>query len=99
MKTLNYGEIPNDLTIDEPYRMELIANDEQIAVDAINQGIDAHLEAVSFNDHGVNGNKRRIDICDSKSMRCFLRRLVESGNDDAQDLASCIMTTLDFEWI
>lgn len=100
MQTLNYGEVPADLTIDEPYKMELVASDETLVCEIINQGIDSHLEAVSFDDHGiVDGNKRHIEIKDSKSMRCFLRRCMESENEDMQDLASCIMQTLDYEWV
>lgn len=58
------------------------------------QGIDSHLEAVFIKQ---TGNK--IEILDSKSMRCFLRRCMESGVENAQDLASCIMFTLNYEWI
>ena len=103
MITLNHGEIPADLKIDEPYSMWLTAPDEAFVCEIINQGIDGHLEAVFFDDHGVEkqygAGKRHIAIRDSKSMRCFLRRLLENGSEDAADLASCIMETLEYEWI
>jgi len=99
MKTLNYGEVPANLTIDEPYSMMLTASDETLVCEIINQGIDSHLEAVFFDDHGIRGNKRCIDIRDSASMRCFLRRLMETDNENANDLASCIMQTLEYEWV
>ena len=99
MQTLTYGNIPTDLTIDEPYPIELHASDEQIVVAIVNQGIDAHLEAVFIDDHGIRNGKRCIDIKDSKSMRCFLRRCMESDDEETQDFASCIMQTLGYEWI
>ncbi|KKM76666.1 hypothetical protein LCGC14_1377900 [marine sediment metagenome] len=103
MKRLNHGEIPPDLEIDEPYDMWLTAADDELVCGIINQGIDAHLEAVCADDHGLEskdgGNKHHISITDSKSMRCFLRRLMENGSENATDLASCIMETLGIEWI
>jgi hypothetical protein len=99
-KTLSYGEIPDDLTIDKPYPMGLNATDEALVCSIINQGIDSHLEAVFFEDHGIRKGKRHIDIVPKLecSMRCFLRRLVEHS-DEGFDLASCIMTTLGYEWV
>lgn len=99
MKTLTYGEIPDDLTIDEPYSMWLVKRDETIVCEIINQGIDSHLEAVFADDHGIKDGKHHISIRDSKSMRCFLRRCMESGNEDAETLASDIMQTLNIEWV
>jgi len=99
MKTLNYGEVPANLKIDEPYSMMLTASDETLVCEIINQGIDSHLEAVLFDDKGIRDGKRCIDIRDSDSMRCFLRRLIETDNEDANDLASCIMQTLEYEWV
>lgn len=99
MITLNYSEVPADLKIDEPYSMELTASDESDVCGIINQGIDSHLEAVFFDDHGVKNGKRCIDIKDSKSMRCFLRRCMEGKNENLHDLASCIMYTLGYEWL
>ncbi len=99
MKSLNYGEIPADLTIDEPYDIGCNASDETIVAGIVNQGIDSHLEAVHTNDRGLKDNHHHIEIADSASMRCFLRRCVESGDDETMDLASSIMTTLGYEWV
>lgn len=105
MKTLTYGKVPPDLTIDEPYKIEANAADEKIIVQIVNQGIDAHLEAVHTTDHGIHAGKHHITIDDSASMRCFLRRCVEHGipqDDETEgpsDLAACIMSTLDYEWV
>ena len=94
MKTLNYGTIPPDVTIDEPYKMVLNHNDLEVVANIVNQGIDPHLEAVHTTQDG-----NTIHIVDTQSMRCFLRRCMESNNEDAQDLASSIMQTLNYEWI
>jgi len=95
MKSLTYGTIPEDLEISEPYRMDLNSNDFDAAAAIVNQGIDSHLEAVFTKQDGSV-----IHIQDSASMRCFLRRCVEDGLDsNACNLASSIMSTLDYEWI
>ena len=110
MKMLDYGTVPSDLEISEPYDMWLTSEDELLVCKIINQGIDSHLEAVYFNDLGVKDHKRHLQITDSKSMRCFLRRLCEHDNygsesesddgaSESSDLASCIMSTLGYEWV
>ncbi len=103
MTTLDYGEIPTDLTIDKPYDMWLNAPDETVICAAINQGIDSCLEAVHFDDHGRDdphgAPQRHITIRDSASMRRLLCRLMESCDDNANDLAADIMGTLGYEWI
>ena len=94
MTTIAYGTLPDDLTIDEPYPMRLMGDDLAIVAEIVNQGIDSHLEAIRTTQNG-----RNITILDTPSMRCFLRRCAESDNDGAMELASCIMTTLNYEWI
>lgn len=94
MISLTYGEVPSDLAIDGPYRMELNRTDFDTVQDIVNQGIDSHLEAVC-----TSQKENIIWILDAASMRCFLRRCIESDNDNASDLASRIMSTLDYEWI
>ena len=74
--------------------MRLNSRDFELVADIVSQGIDSHLEAVFTSQ---NGNA--ISILDSDSMRCFLRRCVESDCDEAMDLAACIMETLEYEWI
>lgn len=94
MQSLNYGVIPDDLAIDEPYRMDLRGDDLQAVADIVNQGIDSHLEAVlTTQDESI------VHILDSASMQCFLRRCMESDDENTQDIASCIMSTLDYEWV
>jgi hypothetical protein len=99
MIPLTYGTLPDDLSIDEPYAMSLNAPDEALVASIINQGIDSHLEAVSVDDRGIRDHHHDIDIRDTASLRCFLRRLVERGDDEALDFASYILSTLNYEWI
>ena len=107
MKTLNYGELPTPTEIvsacgGESYPMELTGKDIEIAVTVINQGIDSHLEAVFFNRFEAEYSHKLGLSIDKRSMHTFLRRLIEmweSGNDEAGDLASSILYTLNFEWV
>ena len=94
MQTLNFGHIPVNLALDEPYPMRLPNSDLQVVADIVNQGIDSHLEAVCTRQEGC-----KVWILDAASMKTFLRRCVESENERAQELASCIMQTLGFEWV
>lgn len=94
MKSLTFGTIPSDLTIDEPYEMTLNPRDLALVASIVNQGIDSHLQAVFTKQTG-----NRVQILDSKSMKCFLRRCVENGADDYLSFASSIMTTLGYEWV
>ena len=100
MESLTYGILPEAHKIvegceGEGYRIGNFPNMQEIA-EAINQGIDSHLEAIFFTQDG-----RNITI-EPDSMPVLLRRLVEmwdDGNEDAGDTASCILSTLGFEWI
>ena len=94
MTPLNYGTIPDELELTEPYPMRLMGDDLDTVAEIVNQGIDSHLEAVFTTQDG-----NHITIEDIKSMRCFLRRCNESDDENAQNLASCIMETLGYEWI
>lgn len=94
MTSLTFGIIPKDLTITKPYHMVLNQSDLTLVASIVNQGINSHLEAVRTRQTG-----RNVEILDSASMRCFLRRCIESGNRDAEQLASDIMYTLDYEWL
>ena len=99
METLNYGTLPEVAEIveacsGEGYQIGNFPATPEIS-EAVNQGIDSHLEAVFFAQSG-----RDLTI-EADSMPVFLRRLVEmweEGNEEAGDLASCILGTLGFEW-
>lgn len=97
MQTLTYGTLPDDLALAEPYPMRLMGDDFDLFASVVNDGIDSHLEAVFTTQDG-----RNVTIEDTASMRCFLRRCIErweQGNEEAGDLASDILSTLDYEWI
>lgn len=99
MKYCDYGTIPDDLEIDEPYFMGLNQEDLTLVSNAINQGIDSHLEAVSWSDTDGDKWHKNITIDDTKSMRCLLRRLFEAGDEKAERLAMDILYTLGYESI
>ncbi len=94
MQSMTFGQVPADLEIGEPYEMTLNPSDLRTVAAIVNQGIDSHLEAVF-----TEQKRNQVRIMDSASMRCFLRRCMESDDDNAQDLASSIITTLGYEWI
>lgn len=90
------------------YPMELAGRDEIRAVtEAIDQGIDAHLEAVFFEQFRGAHGKFGLRIKDAGSLHTLLRRLLEQDQTEEQsergegphDLAASIMYTLDYEWI
>ena len=93
---MNHGDIPETLP-DEPYPMVLKGQDFHDVAAIINQGIDGHLEAV-FSEQSLTV-PGKITILDGKSMRCFIRRCMESGNENLESMASAIMETLGIEWI
>jgi len=94
----------------EPYTMSLTDRDAIQAVsEAVNQGIDSHLEACFCPERGdqYEGGERKagklticrtLDCCVSvESFPVLLRRLFESGNEAASSLARDILTTLGFD--
>ncbi len=97
--TLDFGEVPSDLQLDEPYPMELVGGDLESVAAIINQGIDSYLEVVRATRGPDRGHKAYITIDDSDSMKTFLRRCDESDDDNARDIASGIMSTLGYEWV
>ena len=94
----------------EPYTMSLTGTDEVAAViEAVNQGIDSHLEACFCPDRGdcYEIGKRmagRLLLCHCldctvsvESLPVLLRRLFELGTDAGETLASDILMTLGFD--
>ncbi len=106
MQSYTYGTLPTPEEIStsagESYPMEFTAGDDFDAFRAaVNQGIDAHLEAVSFEEFRGAYGKAGFRVS-PKTLPVLLRRLVEAweeGSEPAGDLASSILYTLDFEWI
>lgn len=94
------------------YRMSLTGEDGRTVVSAVNQGIDAHLEACFIPDRGDSfgfqkpaGIQGRVCgprlecVLSPESLAVLVRRLLESGNDAAQSLASSICQTLGIELV
>ena len=92
------------------YRMSLVGEDLQKAIAAVNQGIDAYLEACfvpgrgdSFRletPQGIRGKMSgpRLECKVSpKSLPVLVRRLIESDDEGAESLASDICQTLEIE--
>jgi hypothetical protein len=93
----------------QPYTMSLTGSDEiRAVVDAVNQGIDSHLEACFCPQRGdsYEGGKRkagRLTLCRTlecvvspESLPVLLRRLFE-GDDAGMTLAADILMTLGFD--
>jgi hypothetical protein len=94
------------------YPMSLVGEDRQIVIAAVNQGIDSHLEAcfVPDRDDGFKmqtppGIRSKISgprlecMISPKTLPVLVRRLMESGDEQAESLASSICQTLDLELI
>jgi hypothetical protein len=94
------------------YTMSLVGEDRQAVISAVNQGIDAHLEACfvpargdSFRLRTPKGIRGRISgprlecAVSSQSLPVLIRRLMESGDEGAESLASSICQTLEIELI
>lgn len=115
MESLTYGTLPErDAFIAAtaehfPYPMGLVIQEEVSAVAAaVNQGIDAHLEIVDcaqFDDGVPHFPRWGLTIKDAGSMHTLIRRLIKADTEmsceegSPHDLCSCILSTLDYEWV
>ena len=92
--------------------MSLVAEDRQRVIAAVNQGIDAYLEACfvpgrgdSFSMQTPQGIRGKISgprlecKVSPKSLPVLVRRLMESDDERAESLASDICQTLEIELI
>ena len=91
------------------YRMELVGQDQEIAQDVWNQGIDSRLEAITEPSSACWVNRGfgpRLSLkLDINGLLVFLRRLYEyteaeepdEGEDTAYMLYSAVLETLDIE--
>ena len=94
------------------YPMSLVGEDGEKVIAAVNQGIDAHLEACFVPDRGdqfrlmaaegVQGKipgTRLEGSLSPESLATLVRRLMESGDPAAESLASSICQTLGIEFV
>ena len=84
----------------KPYDMSLVGVEAKLVYEAVNQGIDSHLEACFIPERGdsydVVGHRLNCAVS-VDSLPVLLRRLVETGNDDAMMLVGDILDTLGFD--
>ena len=113
MLTFTYGTLPTVKQITKRfpkkgYNIECNKIEFTPLSAALNQGIDAHLEAIFFDHSAGPHGKQVILIKDAKSLQVLIRRLIEAGEKNADDdldleleldLASSILQTLGIEWI
>ena len=92
--------------------MSLVAEDRQRVIAAVNQGIDAYLEACYVPGRGdsfrletppgirgiISGPRLECKVS-PKSLPVLVRRLMESGDEQAELLASSMCQTLEIELI
>ena len=94
------------------YHLSLVAEDRQKLIAAVNQGIDAYLEACFVPGRGdsfrlktppgirgrISGPRLECKVS-PKSLPVLVRRLMESDDEEAESLASDICQTLAIELI
>jgi len=112
-KTYSWGMTPDEIIKTqsiEYYPIELVCQNEIDAVsDAVNLGIDSHLEAIterSTFEHFERtlGNGQVIAsglrcVIHPEELHVLLRRLNEGNSEEGESLRSCILSTLDIEEI
>jgi hypothetical protein len=94
------------------YAMSLVGEDRQKVIAAVNQGIDAHLEACFVPARGdrfrlqtpagikgrISGPRLECNVS-PQSLPVLIRRLMKSGDERAESLASSMCQTLAIELI
>lgn len=80
------------------FPMKLVGEDAETLTKIWNQGIDSYLEAFIQSSATWEGNRLVINI-DSKEMHILIRRLLESEEKNAADLASVICSYFNIELI
>ncbi len=78
------------------YHMDLVGDDAQVVIDAVNQGIDSYLQAIIGSYFNVSGNRMSCEVT-VNDLCVLLRRLFEDGSENAWSLRSSILTTLEIE--
>lgn len=81
-----------------PIEVHAGSEDYNAIVEAVNQGIDSYLEGISFT-QGTGAHGRVKFIFARGSVSVLVRRLMESGQEQAESLASSICETLNIELI
>ena len=108
METYTAGTAPETVIIaaaqrecgEEGYPIECHQGSEDFESiqSAVNQGIDAHLTAIRFDEFDGQYGKRGFRF-DPESLAVLCRRLTDSGEENSESLCSGILETLDIEEI
>ena len=81
------------------YTMSLVGHDIDIVLDTVNQGIDTYLQAITqseFQFYQDFGTKLRC-VLRGKDVGVFIRRLLESSDEDAFDLAQVMVEVMGYD--
>lgn len=83
-----------------PYDMEFHVNSDDFKSfkAAVNQGIDSHLEAIQFTQFSGQYGRAGFAV-DRETLYVLIRRLMESGDENAESLASTICETIGIELV
>lgn len=85
------------------YQMDLVGEDIDLVVSAVNQGIDAYLQAITQSEFEFYkskfGTRRLRCTLKGKDIGVLIRRLLESEDEYAYDLAQDMAGTLGYEYV
>ena len=93
IRTAFASEIPSG-----KYHMDLVGEDAHSVIDAVNEGIDSHLTAITDSEFTPSGRRLGCKVTED-DMIVLLRRLGDSGSNEAMSLRSSILQTLEIEEI
>lgn len=101
MKRITAVEIENAVReqCGRGYKMSLVGDAARVVIEAVNIGIDEHLEAAFIRERGdyYSPGRGRLEACVSpESLAVLVRRLSESETEDGPSLAGDILQTLGF---
>ena len=82
------------------YHIELVKSDAELIVRAVNQGIDAHLHAVTDSTFEAKGNRLVCNIAPN-DLGVIVRRLLETEDEQSETLAGdiCYMLGIEEIWL
>ncbi len=99
--TISYEDIRNALEEDAAYTMQCVPGDgAEAVIAAVNQGIDAHLEACFIKERGDNYEwvgGRLCCVVSRESLPTLIRRLLESEDEASVRLGDDILCSLNFD--
>jgi hypothetical protein len=92
---ITYGQVRKAMK-GEPFKMRLRGQEYGAFASAVNQGIDARLQACFSHDRGDKSDARGNISISEESLPVLIRRLYEADDERANSLAAGIMSTLGF---